>query len=366
MKTVVISAVNIRKGGTLTILKQCLEYLSSVTKEHQWRVIAIVHRKDLCLYSGIEYIEMPHVAKGWLRRLWCEYITMNRLSKQLGHIDLWFSLHDTTPRVKAARQAVYCQTSFPFLKWKIQDLRFDPKIVLFALLTRFAYRINIHKNRYLIVQAEWLRQGFANMFGIAANKFIVAPPQKPNITIEPQQTQAKPYTFIFPSTPDCHKNFELACEAAKRLEQEVGKGLFNLIITIQGHENRYAEWLHQKWGNVESIRFVGFLTKEQLFNTYAQSNCLVYPSRVETWGLAISEFGAFDKPMILADLPYAHETSAGCSMVSYFEPDDAEALKHQMRQVMEGNLEGFAPNPGKAIEPPVTHNWEELFALLLK
>ena len=58
MKTLVISAVNIRKGGTLTILKQCLEYLSSVAKEHQWRVIAIVHRKDLCLYSGIEYIEI--------------------------------------------------------------------------------------------------------------------------------------------------------------------------------------------------------------------------------------------------------------------------------------------------------------------
>ena len=366
MKTLVISAVNIRKGGTLTILRQCLEYLSQVAEARQWRVVAIVHRKELCVYPSIEYIELPHVAKSWGRRLWCEYITMHRISKELGNIDLWFSLHDTTPRVQAQRQAVYCQTSFPFLKWKFSDLRFDPKIVLFALLTRFAYRINIHRNGHLIVQAAWLRKGFSKMFQIPSERFIIAPPQKPTLEHQATQTTTQPFTFFFPSTPDCHKNFELACQAAKQLEHAIGKGRFRLIITIKGNENGYARWLHKKWGSVDSIHFAGFLSKEQLFQTYAESDCLIYPSRVETWGLAISEYSIYQKPMLLADLPYAHETAAGHPYASFFDPEKASDLQVQMQALLDHDhrlLHHVATVPQTQ---PIAENWEKLFEMLLK
>ena len=119
MRTIVVSAVNIRKGGTLTILRGCLQYLS--TQTNRYRIVALVHRRELCDYEGIEYIEMPNIIKGWSRRLWCEYVTMHRISKQLAPVYLWLSLHDTTPRVCAEHRAVYCQTSFPFLKLKLND-----------------------------------------------------------------------------------------------------------------------------------------------------------------------------------------------------------------------------------------------------
>ena len=53
-RTVVVSAVNIRKGGTLTILKDCLKYLSGLAEAGEWKVIALVHRQSLCDYPGIE------------------------------------------------------------------------------------------------------------------------------------------------------------------------------------------------------------------------------------------------------------------------------------------------------------------------
>lgn len=365
MKTIVISAVNIRKGGTLTILKQCLEYLSGVASYRQWRVIAIVHRKDLCQYPSIEYIEMPEVASSWARRLWCEYVTMHKISQKLQPIDLWFSLHDTTPRVKARNQAVYCQTSFPFLKWRLQDLRFDPKIVLFALFTRFAYRLNIHKNRYLVVQTNWLREGFSKMFGITASRFIVAPPKKPNCPEKQKDTKVSVCRFFFPSTPDCHKNFELACQAASLLEQEVGDKKFELIITIEGNENKYAKWLYRRWGKCNSIRFVGFLTQAQLFDYYGSCTCLVYPSRVETWGLAISEYSVFNKPILLADLPYAHETASGQQQVAFFNVKNAHDLKNKMRSILNKDYSILSPIPKNKIKPPKTDNWETLFEQLL-
>lgn len=363
-RTIVVSAVNIRKGGTLTILRGCLEYLSSLPRDDH-RIVALVHKKSLAEYPNIEYIELPDTIKSWFRRLCCEYVTMYGISKKLQPVDLWFSLHDTTPRVIAGRQAVYCQTSFPFLKWKMQDARFNMKIVLFSLFTRFAYLINIHRNKFLIVQAEWLRDGFSKMFGVPKGRFIVCPPEQKKVVYNKIKIEHKVFTFIFVSTPDCHKNFETLCEAAKELESKIGKGKFCVILTIKGDENRYSKYLFSKFGNVPSIRFEGLMSKDKLYSYYNCADCLIFPSRVETWGLPITEFAATGKPMLLSDLPYAHETSAGCPKVAFFNPEDPADLMEKMEKLVEGDESILQSVPKKPIEPPVAYSWEELFGQLL-
>lgn len=364
-KTIVISAVNIRKGGTLTILRDCLSYLSTIAD--RYRIVAIVHKKELCEYPGIEYIEMPDTIKAWGKRLWAEYVSFSKISRELDPVYLWFSLHDTTPRVKAERQAVYCQTSFPFMKAKWQDLRFDPKIVLFTLFTRFAYRVNVHRNSYLVVQQESLRKGFSRMLDLPEDKFIVAPPEisKTHVPCStgPQKSET---VFIFPATADCHKNFETACAAAELLEHELGTGRFELVLTIDGSENRYSAWLKDMWGDVRSISFGGLLKKEELYKLYGEADALVFPSRIETWGLPISEFLPTGKPMILADLPYAHETSAGSKQTAFFDHSREEDLKEKMKEVVEGKLKSFASVPERQIAEPVARSWEKMFKILLE
>ena len=214
----------------MTILRNCLEYLSELAATGDYRVVALVHRRELADYPGIEYIEMPDCIKGWGRRLWCEYVTMRGISKKLAPVYLWLSLHDTTPNVKAERRAVYCQTSFPFLKLKRQDLRFNYKIVLFGLFTRFAYRIGIKNNRFLIVQAQWLRDGFSRMFGLPRERFVVAPPERKEAPAGLlHDGKSEVYTFFMASIADCHKNFETLCEAARLLQDEVGTGKFKVV-----------------------------------------------------------------------------------------------------------------------------------------
>ena len=100
MKQIVISAVNLRKGGTLTILRQCLAFLSEWAPAHGYRVTALVHKQELADYPNIQYIELPWAIDGWGKRLWCEYVTMGKISRELGAIDLWLSLHDTTHEFK--------------------------------------------------------------------------------------------------------------------------------------------------------------------------------------------------------------------------------------------------------------------------
>ena len=359
-----MSAVNLRKGGTLTILRDCLHFLSSLTKKY--RVVALVHQRELCDYEGIEYIEMPQIIQGWGKRLWCEYVTMYRISKELDPVYLWLSLHDTSPWVKAERQAVYCQTSFPFYQWSWRDFRFDYKIPLFACFTRFAYRFNVHSNRYLIVQQEWLRRGLSNMLGVERDKFIVAPPQRKMTQVVPDTIHKEFFTFFYASTPDCHKNFETLCEAARLLEEEVGSGSFKVILTVKGEENKYASWLKEQWGEITSIEFAGFMSKSRLFGYYEAADCLVFPSKVETWGLPITEFMETGKPMLLADLPYAHETAEGSKRTAFFPATDAMALKNEMKRILWGDYSQMKEIPSKQLESPSADSWKALFEILLK
>lgn len=203
------------------------------------------------------------------------------------------------------------------------------------------------------------------MFRLPEQLFIVAPPKQALQPILRTPRKESPYMFLFASTPDCHKNFELVCQASEILEKKLGEKMFEVILTITGTENRYAKWLFKQWSHVKSLKFAGFMTREKLYHCYAETDCLIFPSRIETWGLPISEFAPSGKPMLLADLPYAHETAAGSKRTAFFTPDIPEDLARKMDLLLSGD-ETFLREV-KVVKPvaPIASSWEELFNLLL-
>ncbi len=370
MKTIVVSAVNLNKGGTLTILRDCMRYLSGLAAAGNYRVVALVYSKELVHYPHIEYIEMQWPKRNWINRLWCEYVTMKGLSLKLSAVYLWISLHDTTPTVIAQKRVVYCHNSFPFYKWRIHELLFAPKVVFFALFTKYAYKKNIHENKYVIVQQQWLRDKFVRLFKLKEQDIIVAPPSFPQMDVKEQTfplQQDDKYKFLFAATADSHKNFECICRAVQLLEKEMGKEKFEVYITVKGNENSYAKWLFRRWGQkASSLHFTGYMNKEMLFHYYDKCNCLIFPSKIETWGLPITEFAHFKKPMLLADLPYAHETAGGLKKIAFFNPDSPQELATEMRGLILGNHAFLATVSENNIASPLAETWQELFNILLK
>lgn len=368
MKTIVVSAVNLRKGGTLTILRNCLSYLSGLAQTGDYRVVALVHKKELAYYPGIEYIEFPWTVRSWFLRLWCEYVTMYKVSRQLSPVYLWLSLHDTTPNVKAERRVVYCHNSFPFYPWKWKELFLNYRIVCFAWFSKYVYKINIHKNFRVLVQQQWMRERFMQMFRLPLEQVIVTLPapvvSSPHINVAKEPSHL--YTFLYPSYGDINKNFEVLCRASALLEEEIGKGKFKVILTLSGTENKYTRWLYKNWGMISSLDFAGYMDRQRLYETYAKADCLVFSSKVETWGLPISEYAEFDKPMLLADLPYAHETAAGSRQTAFFKIEDVERLKEYMKRLVFQDKSFLSAVPRENILSPKVSSWEELFNMLLQ
>jgi glycosyltransferase involved in cell wall biosynthesis len=90
---------------------------------------------------------------------------------------------------------------------------------------------------------------------------------------------------------------------------------------------------------------------------------VLFPSKLETWGLPISEAKALGKPLFVADLPYAHETVGIYANVSFLPPDDvaqwASALKGAASNtwVHQGNTEAKP-------DSPFANGWPQLWSML--
>ena len=122
MRTIVVSAVNLNTGGTLTILRDCLQYLSGLAEKENCRIVALVYKKELAYYPNIEYVEIQWSKKAWIMRLWCEYVTMRKISKKAGSGCLVAFPARHHPNVVADRRAVYCHNPFLFTVGKCANV----------------------------------------------------------------------------------------------------------------------------------------------------------------------------------------------------------------------------------------------------
>ncbi len=359
VRRLVVSAVNFTEGGPLSALRDCLSVAVSSLSD-KWEIIALVHDKSLFDVPDVTFIEFPRAKRSWLCRLYHEFWVFNALSRKLNP-DVWFSLHDISPRVHTRKQVVYCHNPSPFYQSLTREALWDPKFFLFTLLYRYIYRINIHSNDFVIVQQDWIRKAFQRMYNVS--KIVVAHPIISDFSILAPKITASKNVFFYPALPRVFKNFEVICDAAEILCKRVGN-IFEVRLTLSGAESRYAAYLKRRYAESQVIRFIGLQSKEQMMTQYQEASVLVFPSKLETWGLPISEAIAWGKYLLVADLPYAHETVGAYADVNFFDPQNAS----QLADLMEAHLKGtLRPHVHKqpSIAEPFAANWEELIRLVV-
>lgn len=352
MPTIVISAVNLVEGGTLKVLQDCLRTIRLSLPD--WRVIALVNNVDVIDVAGVEPVVFPRVKASWLRRLFAEYFTFRKISKIINP-DIWWSLHDMSPVVHAGSQFVYCHNPAPFYRFSLRELRMEPKIIAFSALYSLFYRINIRSNRAVIVQQDWLRREFKRRYGV--NTVVVAHPVEQQNNAMPDPASAIS-TFVYPALPRVFKNFELIGEAARLLAAEPDWN-GRILLTIAPEENRLSRDLHERFGKVRGLHFIGRQNRAAMTQLYRDMDCLLFPSRLETWGLPITEAKSVGKSMIVADLPYAHETVGTYDRVHFVDPADPRALADIM---LAAHRRGWTSLPVQAdlIPAPFADNWPRL------
>jgi glycosyltransferase involved in cell wall biosynthesis len=363
-KRLVVSAVNLIEGGPLTVLIESLE-AAVATLDENWDIIALVHDAKLISNQRVRTMVFPESKRSWLNRLLLEWYGFYALSKEL-QPDLWVSLHDITPRVVARRQVVYCHNSSPFYRVTWHEAWLEPKFLLFNLFYAQLYRVFIHRNAAVIVQQDWLRQAFVRLY--KHSNIVVAHPT-PILTPDIAPSAMKLGTdshqhivLLYPALPRVFKNMEVLCDAVAMLPAAIVE-LLEIRFTVAGNENRYARYLIKRYGQTSGIRFIGRQTRSQMEEQYTRCDAVMFPSKLETWGLPITEAKALGKPLLVADLPYAHETVGTYDNVSFLSPTDPTAWAEALLAIVDGSWR-YSGHVATLPAAPFAPDWRSLWKLL--
>jgi glycosyltransferase involved in cell wall biosynthesis len=356
--TLVVSAVNLVEGGTFTVLRECLEAAVS-TLGPDWRIIALVHDSSAVGVAGIEYLEFPNIKSSWARRMKFEFVSSSPLSVDL-KADIWLCLHDISASTKTSVQAVYCHNPSPFYRASLREAWQDPVFGLFTLFYGFLYKLNIKRNAWVIVQQEWLRDAFASRYGVSKDRIIVANPV--SATASGNRPDRPIRVFVFPTLARPFKNIELI-GAALRLLEGNPDWIGEVRVTIDPDAGRYARWLYNQFGDLQTLRFIGRQDRIGMTQLYADADCLIFPSKLETWGLPITEAKLAGLPVIAADLPYAHETVGNYDRAAFVSADDPRQLAATMLKATQG-LNPFHATHVDLPDQPFAKDWASLLRMV--
>lgn len=332
MKQLVLSGINLFTGGTLEIYKKIIEELGSRGYDAKYEITAFVHKKSLFdgIACNVSYIEIPD-GRSYLKRMYYENTYFYNWSKRRS-IDVWVAMHDLSPRVVARKRYTYYHTPQIFYNMPIKKAVLDPRCFLRSKFYRYFVARNMWDVDGVIVQANWIKDRFGKMFRM--NRIIVARPEESCGSVETANVPGDTVIFFYPSFPRVFKNFEVICKACKYLNYKGYR--YKVILTIKGNENRYSKWLYKTYGKIDNIRWVGLQDRDKVEELYQKSSVLIFPSTLETWGLPITEWGKYGKPMILADIPYAHETAMHEKNKSFFNADNSMELALLMAKHIKG------------------------------
>lgn len=362
-KTLIISGVNLFQGGPLKVYFDCLDSIINSRYYNNYKIVAFVHNKDLFreYFDKIDVIEVPKSRSSFIFRLFYEYVYFYVFS--LKHkVDIWLSLHDITPNVIAKKRYVYCHNPLIF-EPDVQKLRLNNigKYIYSKLYTRL-YKKNIKKNKYVIVQQNWIREEFKRLFKI--DNIIVARPIVKKLSIDNKLESDGIFTFLYPAFPRSFKNFELICKAVEEIDRK-NKLEYQVLLTIDGTENEYSNNIVETYKHNKHIKFIGLQNLDNMKELYCKTDCLVFPSKLETWGLPISEFASTGREMLIVDLPYAHETVGTYEKVDFFESDNVLELAKKMNDSILGKNE-FHHVIEYEPQQPYCNGWDELCDFLLE
>lgn len=358
---IVISGVNMVEGGIFTILDNCLQKISGYSENKGIKIIALVNDKSKFNYPNIEYIEFPRANKSWFLRLYYEYFYFKKLSNTIKP-DVWLSLHDVSPNVVCKKRFVYCHHPTIFHKSTFKDWKFDYKIGVFSILYQYLFQINIAKNKAVFVQQNWIKKEFENLFGIK-NVLVTTPENVEEKQIIDVNLDTNKIHFFYPSFSRSFKNFELIAEAIKLLPDSINNKI-KIHLTLSENDNNYSKYIVKKY-NIAPLHFIGKISRAEVFGFYKKMDCLLFPSKLETWGLPITEAKGFEKPILAANLPYAKETVGNYDKVSFFDIENPKELAKLMTDFVNRTIQ-FQGNKDIFDKSDQLKNWNAIFDFMLK
>ncbi|WP_159031399.1 glycosyltransferase [Escherichia coli] len=166
-------------------------------------------------------------------------------------------------------------------------------------------------------------------------------------------------TFIYPAASYSYKNHIILVESLNMIGVDfLFQNKITVIFTLDRDENSKLFDRIKKYNLQEIIKFTGNIPRYDVLNYIYNAKALLFPSRLETFGIPLIEAVKFNSNIIVSDLPYAHDVLDGYENVKYCNPDSpedwSEAIKFAINLKENKLNQGFELNSG----------WRELSSII--
>lgn len=359
----VVNAVNLFGRGSRSILEACVETLINHLPPGWEAEVYVADAQGLRAAPNVDITTIKPRFGRWASRLMFECFNLKQ--REAGNrVDIFLSLQNGSARIDAGLKAVYCGQNLPLATMSLHHMWQHKKVATQRFIYALLYRFTIGPKTLVIVQQQWTRQAFAARYGLTRS--IVARPVPADAATACWRRPAiAPHThldILAPLAAFPHKDVETVIAAARGLA-EVNPN-FTLNLTIDPTESAYATALAAKAADVSQLRFIGLLSRAALDHAYATQHLMLYPSRIESWGLPLSEARAHGIGIVSIDHPYSHETIGNYDGISFFPAGDAQSIVRIIHDYWTG---AASLGQNHEITPPAPYaaNWPDLIAQLI-
>ncbi len=338
MKTIIINATAARSSGSLTILKDFIAYCSSDDCSSDMKFILFTTVDCFNMTNKLRIVKLPVMS--WYQRIkWDAGGLKTFCNKENIKPDIIISMQNTCTNYQDIPQLVYYHQSLPLVKYN-----WNPFIKEERILFLYAHFYKFFVNKYnddaqYVVQLPYIKELFLKKFhNILDSNVHVIRPNDPEICLESYVKEEHPYRFIYPATPLSYKNHKCIIEAfSMLLDRKDIDSSVQLILTIP--DNCKIAKLVKEYNLENNIKCLGSMAYEDLLNLYKNSNVLLFPSEIETYGMPLVEASKFGLHIIAADLPYAREVLEEYDDKIFINPNDYDAWADEMKTLIYKSLE---------------------------
>ena len=304
-----IVAVNIKQGGGLTILNQILYELKV--------------KKIKCNI----YVDHNFKTKNFISNNFKFYKINGLLSKILIYgkkLDNVLYLGNIPPYSFFGKQRLLFFQNMFILK----DYSFLLRQRMFKIIfLKFYVNLFINNVDKIFVESNYVSKVFKKILN---KDSIIAPVFDESIIKKKYKLK---YDLCYIALPNPNKNFSLLFKTLSRIKE---KNIdLKLALTIPKSQNLLIKEIQNFRNSSIKIFNFGMVSRRNALRIIDESNALVFPSKIETFGLPLVEAALRQKIIISSDLPYVFDVVKPSAV---FDPDDMIALENLILKSLENKL----------------------------
>lgn len=224
------------------------------------------------------------------------------------------------------------------------------------------FKLSFFRCRHIIAISEFTKQDIINRYGLRDKDITVVHHGiadyylNDNSILEATKIKfgLKEKYFYYPSAMFCHKNHKTILEAFYKVHKEMGKEVQMIFTGAQNDMYPIVQEQIKKLGLTDSVKHLGFVSREEVFAIMKMAKALVFPSEFEGFGFPILEAMRCGTPVLASNTTAIIEVAENAAIL--INPFNVDEWVNAMINILhDDELRGKLTNSG--YEQVVKFTW---------